>query len=59
MVHESRAATMAARMMVMTPPAMGMMLKRPIRTPSRRKYRTWSRPKTVMLETPRMSIRVP
>ncbi len=37
LVQESSAATLAARMMVMTPPAMGMMLNRPMRKPSRTK----------------------
>jgi len=59
LVHESRAATPAAMTMVMTPPAMGMMFKRPMRKPRRRKYRTWRMPKTMVLEMPRMSIRRP
>jgi hypothetical protein len=37
LVQESRAATRAARTMVMTPPAMGMMLNRPMRKPRRTK----------------------
>ena len=37
LVHESIAATKAASTMVMTPPAMGMMLKRPMRKPRRTK----------------------
>ena len=37
LAQESRAATPAAMTMVMTPPAMGMMLSRPMRKPSRRK----------------------
>jgi hypothetical protein len=37
LVQESSAATMATSAMVMTPPAMGMMLSRPMRKPRRRK----------------------
>ncbi len=37
LVQESSAATMQARVTVMTAPAMGMMLKSPMRKPSRTK----------------------